>query len=212
VSPNTSLSRISPLAECARYFNMSMCFVDPTLRTDGYDLNHCRAMHAPSGHRRRCWREFDVDRCVDTARRHLIGVGTMTPLSRNAAHVASCMAQTMGGHAREKIAKPFSIQAMVMEWTKSTRTFCFQAILGQYTQSRVRCSRMNENKEMDQELGRSRPKHHLPNRINHRMHYNRGSRCSTRILRRLHRVFKPRGATSDSVFVAVSLRDASARA
>lgn len=33
-----------PLAECARYFNLCDVFLDPTLRTDGYDLTIAEAM------------------------------------------------------------------------------------------------------------------------------------------------------------------------
>lgn len=104
------------LAECARYFNLCDIFVDPTLRTDGYDLTIAEAMA--------CGKPViasDVganSTLIDPA---TMRDGVLIPRSDNAALTQqilrllsdSSLAEVLGKAAREKITARFSIPAMV---------------------------------------------------------------------------------------------------
>jgi glycosyltransferase involved in cell wall biosynthesis len=105
-----------PLAECARYFDLCDVFVDPTLRTDGYDLTIAEAMA--------CAKPAiasDVganSTLIDPAARRdgiLIPRGDNAALAREILHVLGDMAlaRSMGQAAREKVAARFSVGAMV---------------------------------------------------------------------------------------------------
>ncbi|MDE3090457.1 MAG: glycosyltransferase family 4 protein, partial [Chloroflexota bacterium] len=105
-----------PLAECVRYFNLCDLFVDPTLRTDGYDLTIAEAMA--------CAKPVIVSdvgansTLIDRATQRdgiLIARGDNDALRRELLRVLgdSALARQMGEHAREKIAARFSIAAMV---------------------------------------------------------------------------------------------------
>jgi len=105
-----------PLAECARYFNMCDVFVDPTLRTDGYDLTIAEAMA--------CAKPVIVSdvgansTLIDRATMRdgiLIPRGDNDALAREILRVLSDsrLAAEMGRVAREKIVARFSIAAMV---------------------------------------------------------------------------------------------------
>jgi glycosyltransferase involved in cell wall biosynthesis len=105
-----------PLAECARYFDLCDVFVDPTLRTDGYDLTIAEAMA--------CAKPViasDVganSTLIDPAARRdgiLIPRGDNEALAREILGVLGdpALARSMGRAAREKIAARFSIDAMV---------------------------------------------------------------------------------------------------
>ncbi len=104
------------LAECARYFNLCDVFVDPTLRTDGYDLTIAEAMA--------CAKPViasDVganSTLIDAATRRdgiLIPRGDNDALAREILRVLSdaALARSMGAAAREKVAARFSVGAMV---------------------------------------------------------------------------------------------------
>lgn len=105
-----------PLAECARYFCLCDIFVDPTLRTDGYDLTIAEAMA--------CGKPViasDIganSTLIDAATQRdgvLIPRGDNDALAREILRVLddNALAQNMGVHAREKITGHFSIAAMV---------------------------------------------------------------------------------------------------
>lgn len=104
------------LAECARYFNLCDVFVDPTLRTDGYDLTIAEAMS--------CAKPVIVSdvgansTLIDAA---TLREGILIPRGDNAALLREtlrvlndpALARQMGELAREKIVARFSIEAMV---------------------------------------------------------------------------------------------------
>jgi glycosyltransferase involved in cell wall biosynthesis len=105
-----------PLAECARYFNLCDAFVDPTLRTDGYDLTIVEAMA--------CAKPVVVSdvgansTLVDAATQRdgiLIPRGDNDALTRETLRVLgdAALARSMGEAGRAKIAVRFSIGAMV---------------------------------------------------------------------------------------------------
>lgn len=105
-----------PLAECARYFNLCDVFVDPTLRTDGYDLTIAEAMA--------CAKPVIVSdvgansTLIDRATQCdgiLIPRGDNKVLLHEILRVFgdSASAQQMGMLAREKIVARFSVDAMV---------------------------------------------------------------------------------------------------
>ena len=105
-----------PLAECVRYFNLCDVFVDPTLRTDGYDLTIAEAMA--------CARPVIVSdvgansTLIDSATPRdgiLIPRGDNEALIREILRVLGddALARSMGEAGRAKIAARFSIGAMV---------------------------------------------------------------------------------------------------
>lgn len=105
-----------PLAECARYFNFCDVFVDPTLRTDGYDLTIAEAMA--------CAKPViasDVganSTLIDAATRRegiLVPRGDNEMLTREILCILSdeVLARSIGNAAREKITSRFSVSAMV---------------------------------------------------------------------------------------------------
>jgi glycosyltransferase involved in cell wall biosynthesis len=105
-----------PLAQCARYFNLCNIFVDPTLRTDGYDLTIAEAMA--------CAKPVIVSdvgansTLIDAVTQRdgiLIPRGDNAALLRETLRVLrdDVLARSMGELAREKIAARFSIGAMV---------------------------------------------------------------------------------------------------
>ena len=105
-----------PLAECARYFNLCDVFVDPTLRTDGYDLTIAEAMA--------CGKAVIVSdvgansTLIDAATMRdgiLIRRGDQDELASELLRVLNdaALARSMGALAREKIVARFSILAMV---------------------------------------------------------------------------------------------------
>lgn len=104
------------LAECARYFNLCDVFVDPTLRTDGYDLTIAEAMA--------CAKPAIVSdvgansTLIDGATRRegiLIPRGDNEALLREILGILDDpdMAKGMGEHARNKISERFSVASMV---------------------------------------------------------------------------------------------------
>ncbi len=106
------------LAECARYFNVCDVFVDPTLRTDGYDLTIAEAMA--------CAKPVIVSgvganaTLIDRATMRdgiLIPRGDNDALARETLRVLNdrALARALGERAREKIVARFSIKAMVEE-------------------------------------------------------------------------------------------------
>jgi len=105
-----------PLAECARYFNLCDVFVNPTLRTDGYDLTIAEAMS--------CAKPVivsDVGANSTLVDRATLCDGILIPRGDNAALAREtlrvlndpALARSMGECAREKIKARFSIAAMV---------------------------------------------------------------------------------------------------
>jgi glycosyltransferase involved in cell wall biosynthesis len=105
-----------PLAECARYFNLCDIFIDPTLRTDGYDLTIAEAMA--------CGKPViasDVganSTLIDAATYAdgiLIPRGDNDALAREVERVLCDprMAAAIGENARGKIASRFSIATML---------------------------------------------------------------------------------------------------
>lgn len=105
-----------PLAECARYFNLCDLFVDPTLRTDGYDLTIAEAMA--------CGKpviasDVGANSTLIDASTHCDGIltprGNNDALAREIISVLSdpAAAAAMGKTARTKIESRFSIPAMV---------------------------------------------------------------------------------------------------
>ena len=105
-----------PLAECVRYFNLGDVFVDPTLRTDGYDLTIAEAMA--------CAKPVVVSdvgansTLINSVTRR---EGILIPRGDNAALASeilrvlgdSALARSMGEAGRAKIAAGFSISSMV---------------------------------------------------------------------------------------------------
>ena len=105
-----------PLAECADYFNLCDVFVDPTLRTDGYDLTIAEAMA--------CSKPVivsDVGANSTLIDATTLCDGILIPRGDNAALTRETLrvlgdadlGQRMGELARQKIAARFSIEAMV---------------------------------------------------------------------------------------------------
>jgi glycosyltransferase involved in cell wall biosynthesis len=105
-----------PLAECARYFNLCDIFVNPTLRTDGYDLTIAEAMA--------CAKPVIVSdvgansTLIDAATMRdgiLIPRGDNAALLREILRVLNdpALGRRLGELAREKIASRFSVAAMV---------------------------------------------------------------------------------------------------
>ncbi|MBI3914135.1 MAG: glycosyltransferase family 4 protein [Chloroflexi bacterium] len=102
-----------PLAECTRYFNLCDVFVDPTLRTDGYDLTIAEAMA--------CVKPVIVSdvgansTLVDAATGILIPRGDHAALAREIFRVLENPRASleMARRAREKIIVQFSADAMV---------------------------------------------------------------------------------------------------
>ncbi len=105
-----------PLADCARYLNACDLFVDPTLRTDGYDLTIAEAMA--------CGKPAIVSdvganstliRTEDPADGILIPRGDNEALLHQVLRVLSEpeLAKSFGERARAKIVDRFSIPAMV---------------------------------------------------------------------------------------------------
>ncbi len=103
-----------PLAECARYFNLCDVFVDPTLRTDGYDLTIAEAMA--------CGKPViasDVGANATLVETQYDGIliprGDNDALAREILSVLrdGALTQTFGARGREKIAAHFSLAAMV---------------------------------------------------------------------------------------------------
>jgi glycosyltransferase involved in cell wall biosynthesis len=105
-----------PLAECARYFNLCDVFVDPTLRTDGYDLTIAEAMA--------CAKPVIASNVganstlIDAATQRdgiLIPRGDNDALTRETLRILgdAALARSTGVAAREKIAARFSVGAMV---------------------------------------------------------------------------------------------------
>jgi glycosyltransferase involved in cell wall biosynthesis len=118
-----------PLAECARYFNLCDLFVDPTLRTDGYDLTIAEAMA--------CAKPViasDVganSTLIDAATQRdgiLIPRGDNDALTRAILRVLgdAALAKVMGENARAKIVSRFSVEAMVEGMEKVYREFLFR--------------------------------------------------------------------------------------
>jgi glycosyltransferase involved in cell wall biosynthesis len=104
------------LAECARYFNLCDVFVDPTLRTDGYDLTIAEAMA--------CAKPVivsDVGANATLIDRVTQRDGILIPRGDNDALAREIMrvlrdpglAVGMGKIARAKVAAQFSVDAMV---------------------------------------------------------------------------------------------------
>ncbi len=104
------------LDECARYFNLCDLFVDPTLRTDGYDLTIAEAMASA-----KTVIASDVganSTLIDRANARdgiLIPRGDNDALTREIVRVLGdpSLARTIGERARIKIASRFSTEAMV---------------------------------------------------------------------------------------------------
>lgn len=116
VSDHVRFVGSQPLAECARYFNLCDVFVDPTLRTDGYDLTIAEAMA--------CAKPVivsDVGANSTLIDRATQCDGILIPRSDNEALLRqvlrvlddSELARRMGISAREKIVARFSVEAMV---------------------------------------------------------------------------------------------------
>jgi glycosyltransferase involved in cell wall biosynthesis len=116
VSERVRFVGAQPLAECARYFNLCDVFVDPTLRTDGYDLTIAEAMA--------CGKPVIVSdvgansTLIDAATMRdgiLIRRGDQDDLTCELLRVLNdaVLARSMGALAREKIVARFSIPAMV---------------------------------------------------------------------------------------------------
>ncbi len=114
------------LAECARYFNLCDVFVDPTLRTDGYDLTIAEAMA--------CAKPVivsDVGANATLIDRATQREGVLIPRGDNAALAREIMrvlrdpglSMGMGKIAREKITTQFSVDAMVRGMEKVYEEF-----------------------------------------------------------------------------------------
>jgi glycosyltransferase involved in cell wall biosynthesis len=114
------------LTECARYFNLCDVFVDPTLRTDGYDLTIAEAMS--------CAKPVIVSdvgansTLIDAATMRdgiLIPRGDNAALLRETLRVLNdpALAARMGEAARAKIMTRFSIPAMVEGMERVYREF-----------------------------------------------------------------------------------------
>lgn len=105
-----------PLAECVRYFNLCDLFVNPTLRTDGYDLTIAEAMACSKPV---IASDVGANSTLIDAASHRDGIliprGDNGALVREIVHVLSdaVSAKAMGENARAKIASRFSIPAMV---------------------------------------------------------------------------------------------------
>lgn len=124
VAAHTRFVGAQTLTECARYFNACDVFVDPTLRTDGYDLTIAEAMA--------CAKPAIVSdvgansTLIDTATQRdgiLIPRGDNAALTHEILRILGnpALARTMGEQARAKIAARFSIGAMVTGMEKVYR-------------------------------------------------------------------------------------------
>ncbi|MBI5305133.1 MAG: glycosyltransferase family 4 protein [Chloroflexi bacterium] len=116
VAAHTHFAGAQTLAECARYFNACDVFLDPTLRTDGYDLTIAEAMA--------CAKPVIVSdvgansTLIDVATQRdgmLIPRGDNDVLARAITGILgdAPRARAMGESARAKIVARFSIAAMV---------------------------------------------------------------------------------------------------
>ncbi len=114
------------LDECARYFNLCDVFLDPTLRTDGYDLTIAEAMA--------CAKPVivsDVGANSTLIDRVTQAEGILIPRGDNDALLRACLsilrdpalAREMGAQARSKIERSFSISSMVENIEKVYREF-----------------------------------------------------------------------------------------
>lgn len=115
-----------PLTECARYFNLCDVFVNPTLRTDGYDLTIAEAMA--------CAKPVIVSdvganaTLIDGATMRdgiLIPRGDNDALAREILRVLGdpIAAAKMGSIAREKIVTRFGVEAMAAGMERVYREF-----------------------------------------------------------------------------------------
>jgi glycosyltransferase involved in cell wall biosynthesis len=116
VAEQTRFAGAQSLSECARYFNLCDLFLDPTLRTDGYDLTIAEAMA--------CQKPAIVSdvgansTLIDAATQ---SDGVLIPRGDNEALTMEIRrlllnpeaARAMGKQARKKIVARFSISAMV---------------------------------------------------------------------------------------------------
>ncbi len=104
------------LKECARYFNLCDIFVDPTLRTDGYDLTIAEAMACEKPV---IASDVGANSTLIDAVTHRDGIliprGDNDALAREIDRVLTdkALAKAMGQAARAKIASRFSIDVMV---------------------------------------------------------------------------------------------------
>ncbi len=106
------------LSECARYFNLCDLFIDPTLRTDGYDLTIAEAMASA-----RPVIASDVGANSTLIDGSSGRDGILIPRGDNAALAREIVgilgnperALSLGQSARAKIASRFSIEAMVSD-------------------------------------------------------------------------------------------------
>lgn len=125
---------MQPLAECARYFNLCDVFVNPTLRTNGYDLTIAEAMA--------CAKPVIVSdvgansTLIDRATMRdgiLIPRGDNDALAREILRVLNdpTLARAMGERAREKIVARFSIEAMVSGMEQVYQEVCRKETDGQ---------------------------------------------------------------------------------
>lgn len=104
------------LAECARYFNLCDVFLDPTLRTDGYDLTIAEAMASAKP-----VIVSDVGANSTLVNAATLEDGVLIPRGDNRALARETrrllgnpdLATPMGEKARAKIVERFSIPAMV---------------------------------------------------------------------------------------------------
>ena len=126
VAAHVRFAGAQTLTECARYFNACDVFVDPTLRTDGYDLTIAEAMA--------CAKPAVVSdvgansTLIDAATQRdgiLIPRGDNDALARETLRVLAdpALARRLGEQARAKIAARFSIGAMVEGMDKVYREF-----------------------------------------------------------------------------------------
>ncbi len=125
VASHTRFVGTQSLVECARYFHLCDLFVDPTLRTDGYDLTIAEAMA--------CAKPViasDVGAnatLIDAAARD----GILIRRGDNEALLGAILrvlgdaewARAMGARAREKMLARFSIEAMVDGMERVYREF-----------------------------------------------------------------------------------------
>jgi glycosyltransferase involved in cell wall biosynthesis len=119
------------LDECARYFNLCDLFVDPTLRTDGYDLTIAEAMA--------CGKPVivsDVGANSTLIDRSTQREGVLIPRGDNDALVRAALgilgdpasAKAMGEQARAKILARFSITSMVQGMEQVYKEFSTKSL------------------------------------------------------------------------------------
>lgn len=104
------------ISECARYFNLCDVFVDPTLRTDGYDLTIAEAMAcAKPAIASDVGANSTLVDAATSADGVLIPRGGIDALTCQVLRILADpeLARNMGEHARVKIADRFSIKRMV---------------------------------------------------------------------------------------------------